>query len=84
MDQGLIQFSKSIAVEEIIVIEPITIVYRKKKVEAPPKRIKPINFRVPSPFLYQNTKSVPWNYETTTYLGGKEICIPHTEIVNIA
>ncbi|XP_050889361.1 uncharacterized protein LOC127094585 [Lathyrus oleraceus] len=31
-----------------------------------------------------NTKAVPWNYETTTYLGGKEICIPDTEIVNIA
>ncbi|XP_050915167.1 uncharacterized protein LOC127130146 [Lathyrus oleraceus] len=31
-----------------------------------------------------NTKAVPWNYETTTYLGGKEIRIPDTEIVNIA
>ncbi|XP_050916556.1 uncharacterized protein LOC127131684 [Lathyrus oleraceus] len=83
MDQGLIQFSKSKAAEEIAVIEPITIVYRKKKVEAPPKRIQPIHFRVPSLFLYQNTKEVPWNYETITYLGGKEIRILNTEIVNI-
>ncbi|XP_050876821.1 uncharacterized protein LOC127080547 [Lathyrus oleraceus] len=30
-----------------------------------------------------NTKAVPWNHETTEYLGGKEICIPDTEIVNI-
>ncbi|XP_050889365.1 uncharacterized protein LOC127094590 [Lathyrus oleraceus] len=70
--------------EEVEVIEPITIVYRKKKVEAPPKRIQPIHFCVPSLFPYQNTKAVPWNYETTTYLGGKEIRIPDTEIVNIA
>ncbi|XP_050914130.1 uncharacterized protein LOC127128803 [Lathyrus oleraceus] len=83
MDQGLIQFSKSKAGEEVAIIEPITIVYRKKKVEAPPKRIKPIHFRVLTPFPYQNTKAVPWNYETTTYLGGKEICIPDTKIVNI-
>ncbi|XP_050920010.1 uncharacterized protein LOC127137604 [Lathyrus oleraceus] len=59
MDQGLIQFSKTRAVEEVAVIEPITIVYRKKKVEAPPKRIQPIHFRVPSPFPYQSTKVVP-------------------------
>ncbi|XP_050918887.1 uncharacterized protein LOC127136366 [Lathyrus oleraceus] len=52
MDQGLVQFSKSRAAEEVAVIEPITIVYRKKKVEAPPKRIQPIHFRVPTPFPY--------------------------------
>ncbi|XP_050920283.1 uncharacterized protein LOC127137919 [Lathyrus oleraceus] len=57
---------------------------KKKKVEAPPKRIQPIHFRVPSLFPYQNTKAVHWNYETTAYLGGKEICIPDTEIFNIA
>ncbi|XP_050915718.1 uncharacterized protein LOC127130797 [Lathyrus oleraceus] len=45
MDQGLIQFSKSKAVEVVA--------------------------------------AVPWNYETTKYLGGKEIRIPDTEIVNI-
>ncbi|XP_050875207.1 uncharacterized protein LOC127078828 [Lathyrus oleraceus] len=56
----------------------------KKKVEAPPKRTQPIHFRVPTLFPYQDTKAVPWNYETTMYLGGKEICIPDTEIVNIA
>ncbi|XP_050893030.1 uncharacterized protein LOC127098462 [Lathyrus oleraceus] len=84
MNQGIIQFSKSKAAKEVAMIEPITIVYKKKKVEAPPKRIQPIHFRVPTPFLYQNTKAMPWNYETTAYWGRKEICIPDTEIVNIA
>ncbi|XP_050876026.1 uncharacterized protein LOC127079686 [Lathyrus oleraceus] len=83
MDQGLIQFSKSQATKEVAIVEPITIVYRKKKVEAPPKRIQPIHSRVPTPFPYQNTKAVPWNYEITAYLVGKEICVPDTEIVNI-
>lgn len=84
MDQGLIQFSKSQVAEEVAVIEPITIVYRKKKVEAPPKRIQPIHFRVSTLFSYQSAKAVPCNYETTTYLGGKEICILDTEIIDIA
>ncbi|XP_050889356.1 uncharacterized protein LOC127094579 [Lathyrus oleraceus] len=84
MDQGLIQFFKAQVEKEVAIIEPITIVYRKKKVEAPPKRIHLIHFRVPTPFPYQNTKAVPWNYKTTTYFGGKEICIPDTKIVNIA
>lgn len=83
MNQGLIPFSRAKAVEEIVVIEPITIMYRKKKVEAPPKRIHLIHFRVPSLFPYQNTKEVPWKYGTTTYVGGKEIHIPDSEIVNI-
>ncbi|XP_050890746.1 uncharacterized protein LOC127096182 [Lathyrus oleraceus] len=84
MDQWLIQFSKSQAAKEVAVIEPITIVYRKKKVEAPPRRIQPIHFRVPTPFPYQNTKAVPWNYETIMYLGGREIRTSDTGIVNIA
>ncbi|XP_050883676.1 uncharacterized protein LOC127086894 [Lathyrus oleraceus] len=78
MDQGLTHFSKSQAAEEVAVIKPITIVYRKNKVEAPPRRIQPIHLCVPIPFSYQNTKAMPWNYETTAYLGGKEICIPDT------
>ncbi|XP_050909780.1 uncharacterized protein LOC127123622 [Lathyrus oleraceus] len=83
MDKGLIQFSRSKAVEKVAVIEPITIVYRKKKVEDPPKRIQPIHLCISSLFPYQNIKAVPWNYETTAYLGGKEIRIPDTKIVNI-
>lgn len=59
MDQCLVQFSKAQTAEEVVVIEPITIVYRKKKVKAPPKRIQPIHFRVPTLFPYQNTKAVP-------------------------
>lgn len=83
MNHGLIQFSKSKEVEENAVIEPITIVYGKKKVEAPPKKIQSIHIYVLGLFPYQNIKVVPWKYETTVYVGGKEIQIHDTEIVNI-
>lgn len=73
MNQRLMQFSRFKAVEEIVVSEPITIVYRKNKIEAPPKRIRPIHIHIPGPFPYQNTKVVPWRYETTAYVGGKVI-----------
>ena len=72
MNQGLVQFSRSKVVEVIVVIELITIVYRKKKIEAPAKRILPIHIRFSGPFPYQNTKVVAWRYETTVYVGGKE------------
>lgn len=71
-------------VEEIFVIESITIIYRKKKIEAPPVRIQPIHICVPGPFPYQSTKAVPWRYDTTTYIGGKEIQFSYVEIDNIA
>lgn len=58
--------------------------YRKNKIEAPPKKIKPIHICVPGPFPYQNTKEVPWRYETTANMGGKDIRIPDIEIVNIS
>lgn len=73
INQALLQFSRSKAVEEIAVIEYITVVYRRKKVEPLPEKIQPIHIRVPSLFPYQNTKVVPWKYEMTTYIGGKEI-----------
>lgn len=83
MNQGLVQFSRSRVVEDIVVIKPITIVYRKNKIEAPHKRIQPIHIHVPGPFPYQDTKAVPWRYEMTAYVGGKEIQFPGVEIVKI-
>lgn len=83
MNLGMVQFSKSRVVEEISFIEPITIVYRKKKVETPPKRIQPIHICVSGPLPFQDTKAVPWRYDTTTYVGGREIQFSEVEIVNI-
>lgn len=52
MNRRMVQFSMSIMVENIYVIKPITIIYRKNKVEAPPKRILPIHICVPDMFPY--------------------------------
>lgn len=84
MNRGMMQFSRSKVVEEISVIEPITIIYIKKKAEAPPKRIHPIYIYVPGPFPYQDTKTLPWRYDTTSYVGGNKIRFSDAEIVNIA
>lgn len=69
---------------EILVIEPIEIVYHKKQVEASVKKIQPIVFHVPSPFPYQNSKVVQWKYNATVLVVSVEIQFPKVEIVNIA
>lgn len=71
-------------VEEVSIIEPITIIYRKKKIEDPPRRIHPIHICLPGSFLYQDTKGVPWRYDTTAYVGGKTIQFSDVKIVNVA
>lgn len=83
MNQGMVQFSRSRVVKEIYVIEPITIIYRKKNVEASPKKIQPFHICVPSPFTYQDTQAVPLRYDTTVYVDRKEVQISDPEIVNI-
>lgn len=83
MNQGVIQLTNSKIVEEVFVIEPISLIYRKKKIEVPVKKIKPINICVHEPFPYQSTKVVPWRYNTTPYVGGKSIQFSKAEIVNI-
>lgn len=39
MNQGVLQFARARVVEEVSSIDPIEIVYREKKIEAPTKKI---------------------------------------------
>lgn len=48
------------------------------------KKIKPIKICIPSPFPYQDSKSLLWKYHATIFVGGKEIQFSDAEIVNIA
>lgn len=66
------------------VIEPITIIYRKKKIEVPVKNIQTINICIHGSFPYQSTKVVPWRYDTIAYVGVKSIQFSEAGIVNIA
>lgn len=59
MNQAVLQFARARVVEDVSIIEPIEIVYHKKKIEDPMKKIQPINIRVPAPFPYQDSKVVP-------------------------
>lgn len=84
MNQGVSQFARARVVEDVYVIKPIEIVYRKKKIEGPMKKIQPINICVLSPYPYQDSKAMPWKYDATTSVGGKVIQFSNAEIVNIA
>lgn len=83
MNQGILQFSRSRAMGKVSMIETIEIVYRKKKGEAPIKKIQPIVFHVPSLFPYHNFKVVPWRYNAKISVGGDEVQVPSAEIINI-
>ncbi|XP_050895784.1 uncharacterized protein LOC127102458 [Lathyrus oleraceus] len=78
MNQGLVQFSRSRVVEEIDVIEPITIIYKKKKIEAPPKRIQPIHIRVPGGMTRNGRVFSP---KYTSRVSQSPIVVPHKEKV---
>lgn len=84
MNQGVIQFTKSKIIEEVSIIEPITIIYRKKQIEVPMNKIQPINIFIPGPFPYRSIKVMPWRYDTTAYVGCKSIQFFEAKIVNIA
>lgn len=84
MNQGVLQFTRARVMKEVSFIEPIEIVYQKKKIEAPMKKIQPIYIRAPSPFPYQDSKEVPWKDDATIYVDEKEIQFSNTKIVNIA
>lgn len=43
----------------------------------------PIVFHVPAPFPFESTKYVPWNYDSTSYVGDKPIVLEPV-ITNIA
>lgn len=59
MNQGSVQFSRSRLMEEVSVIEPITIIYRKIMIEAYTRQVRQISICVPGPFPYKNSKVVP-------------------------
>lgn len=58
MNQGVLQFARARAIEEVYVIESIEIVNHKKKIEASMMKIQPINICAPSLF-HQDSKAVP-------------------------
>ncbi|XP_050902856.1 uncharacterized protein LOC127115319 [Lathyrus oleraceus] len=51
--------------------------------QIPVKSEDPIVFHVPASFLFESTKFVPWNYNSTTYAGDKPIVLEPV-VTNIA
>jgi hypothetical protein len=89
MNQGLVQIGYSKGCADVTVLEsqgptPIEIPYENKEVQIPEKRVDPIVFHVPTPFPFESTKKVPWNYLPIVSVGGKPITNIEPAIVNIA
>lgn len=54
--------------------KPLTISYREKP-NTPNSKPRPITIQIPTPFEYQSSKAVPWNYEYKVTVGSEPLPI---------
>lgn len=78
MNQGLVQISHVKNDESIPTPEPLEIPYTLKEAQ-----VSPLVICVPTPFPFESTKVVPWNYNTTTYVGNKPMVL-ESDVTSIA
>ncbi|GAU10449.1 hypothetical protein TSUD_423490 [Trifolium subterraneum] len=88
MDQGMVQIGYSRADADVFVLEsrdptPIEIPYARRGLQIPVKPVEPIVFCVPTPFPFESMKKVPWNYQPTSYVGGKPLTNDESNVTNI-
>ncbi|XP_050909131.1 uncharacterized protein LOC127122899 [Lathyrus oleraceus] len=94
MDQEVIQFTRAKINEDVVVIVPVfdqerlpkpfVVPYQRNIDLEPVKKIKPMVIYVPTPFLFDSTKAVPWNYEPVVYVGNKPVILKEPDVTNIA
>ncbi|MCI32158.1 gag-protease polyprotein, partial [Trifolium medium] len=89
MDQGLVQIGYSRADTDVSVLEPqdlapIEIPYPRRGLQIPAKQMDPIVFHVPAPFPFESTKRIPWNYQSTAYVGDQPLTSVEPNVTNIA
>jgi hypothetical protein len=87
MDQGLVQIAYSRKEDMIAmvgqhehekVLKPIEIIYQKAE-----RTVEPLVIQAPSPFPFTNTKTVPWNYNTSAFVQGKPVTLLEPVVINI-
>ncbi|XP_050883483.1 uncharacterized protein LOC127086729 [Lathyrus oleraceus] len=54
-------------------ISPLQIPYNFSQLTLSTNHVTPIIITVPTPFMYVNTKAVPWVYDTSVYIHGQKI-----------
>lgn len=58
---------------------PIEIPYDPILILATAYPVTPLVITVPSPFTFDSTKEVPWNYDSEVYIYGQEVKEEHME-----
>lgn len=64
--------------KSVATLEPLEIPYLKRGAQE-----YPLVICFPTPFPFDNTKAVPWNYDATTYVGDKPLVL-EPNVTNIA
>ncbi|XP_050877043.1 uncharacterized protein LOC127080791 [Lathyrus oleraceus] len=80
MDQGILVVDCPSTKEDVSTLEipydevpPLQIPYDFSQLTLSTNPVTPIIITVPTPFLYVDTKAVPWVYETSVYIHGQKI-----------
>ncbi|KAI5421486.1 hypothetical protein KIW84_045063 [Lathyrus oleraceus] len=94
MDQWVIQFTKAKIDEDVAMIVPVfdqerlprpfVVRYLRNVDLEPVKKIMPMVIYFPTPFSFDSTKVVPWNYEPVVYVGNKPVILKEPYVTNIA
>ncbi|XP_050877309.1 uncharacterized protein LOC127081066 [Lathyrus oleraceus] len=94
MDQRVIMFTRAKIDEDVVVImlvfdqerlpKPFVVPYRRNVDLEPVKKIEPMIIYVPTPFSFDSTKAVPWNYEPIVYVVNKPVILKEQDVTNIA
>lgn len=91
----MILVDQSPTTEEVVTLEipydqaqiPLEIPYDMTPIPTSPYLVIPLVIIVPSSFLFDSTKVVPWNYDSVVYIHGKKVedesLESKEEIVNI-
>ncbi|CAK8535369.1 unnamed protein product [Lathyrus sativus] len=78
INQGMVQISRTKNEESISTLEPLEIPYLKQDAQE-----SPLVICFPTPFPFDSTKAVPWNYGATGYVGDNPLVLEHN-VTNIA
>lgn len=70
IDQGIFLVEHTSTADEVSTLE---IPYYPVQIPVVNTPITPLVITVPTPFPYENTKAIPWNYNSITYLHGQRL-----------
>lgn len=80
MDQGILLIDRPSTIEEVSTLEipydevvPLQIPYNLYQMTLSVTSFTPMVITVPTPFLYNDTKAIPWVYDSEVYIHGQKM-----------